>query len=1120
MSNLFQQDQHQRKLALDPRQSFIVQAPAGSGKTELIIQRILTLLVHVKKPEEILAITFTKKSAHEMRARVLKALDQAMHQPEPDKPHEKLTWKLADAVLKRDQELQWNLITNPNQLQIKTIDSFCTFLTGQLPLLSHFGSQPDISTYAYNLYREAVLEVLALIEEDNAWSSTIARLLEHADNDANKLVDLLISMLQKRDQWQKHLFSNLNMSEGEWRQLLSSQIASVINIDLEHVAACYPENLEEELLSLLRFAAESLINVVPDSKIAALRDITQMPAGDAEHLDAWQAIAEFLLNDDNEWRKKVMPKIGFPALKYLEKSEEPFHRAQQQRYKTLVENLKESSKLHTALTAIRILAPAGYNDSQWETLKDLLEVLKITLAHLRLTFQLHGQIDFIENAEAASLALGEDNNPTDLALSLDYQIKHILVDEFQDTSHTQYRLLEKLTYGWQQHDGRTLFVVGDPMQSIYRFRQAEVGIFIRMQEKGIGDLELTPLRLAVNFRSTPEIVEWNNRQFSAIFPPSSDIATGAVEYSDSTANETDHNNDHTHITLKGFLEGTADAQAHDVIHYIHETLAKYPNEKIAILVRSRPHLTAIIPALKAAGLRYNALEIDPLITRQCIQDCLALTRALIHPADRIAWLAVLRAPWCGLTLSDLLLLCSQNKSAMIWEQLQSDAARRCMSIDGQDRINRILPILETAIQNRDRTGIRQWVENTWLALGGPATLSEFEEMADVTEFFELLAELSGNAQRINLEILNERITELRASTHHDDAPIHIMTVHSAKGLEFDTVILPHLEKANAKDDPSLLLWMDQPLQDDQTALLLAPLHAAGSKNDPLYSYIESLQKIKSRFEVDRLFYVAATRAKKRLHLVFNVKDKESAVTKGSFLAKLWPLIEKQISLTADDETNHPASHHHERKPHAINRFTSKWVNPASIDLPSEHSSYQNKNGFQLYDHSPRIIGTVTHRVFQVISQHSIDWWQHQTSDARFAFFKRQLEQAGIAPKKVNDAATDVSNIIERALQDERGRWILAAHAEARSEYQLTIQHTDGCENIIIDRTFIDANGIRWIIDYKTAVNQDDQLDLFLQKQKQQYAPQLEKYQLALKAIDSKPIKSGLYFPAIPAWCEW
>lgn len=120
-----QHDQQQREYALDATQSFIVQAPAGSGKTELLIQRFLTLLTGVKSPEEVLAITFTKKAASEMRARIVKALKHAYSEPEPDSPHAKKTWRLAKTVLDRDQQLNWNLIQNPNQLRIQTIDALC-----------------------------------------------------------------------------------------------------------------------------------------------------------------------------------------------------------------------------------------------------------------------------------------------------------------------------------------------------------------------------------------------------------------------------------------------------------------------------------------------------------------------------------------------------------------------------------------------------------------------------------------------------------------------------------------------------------------------------------------------------------------------------------------------------------------------------------------------------------------------------------------------------------------------------------------------------------------------------------------------------------------------------------
>ncbi|HTM63219.1 MAG TPA: UvrD-helicase domain-containing protein [Gammaproteobacteria bacterium] len=1118
MNELVKLDQENRRLALNPRQSFIVQAPAGSGKTELIIQRILSLLAQVKKPEEILAITFTKKSAHEMRTRVLKALDSASKLPEPEKEHEKLTWQLATAVLERDKELQWHLIENPNQLSIKTIDAFCSYLTGQLPLLSHFGSQPDIATYAYSLYREAVLEVLSHVEESHSWSTAIGRLLTHTDNDTEKLAALLINMLQKRDQWRDILFANHDMTDSKRRELLTEYIASVITLQLEQIDAIFPHELSEELLSLLRFSADYLSRTDKENRIAALIDITEMPGTIASDINIWQGIAEFVLTKEGEWRRQVHKNIGFPPLNTLTKAEEPEHRDLRKRHKELIEAMSVNDELLTSLQSVRKLPPPGYTNTQWDILKDLLEVLKISLAQLRVTFQLHGQIDFIENASAALQALGTESNPTDLALSLDYQIKHILVDEFQDTSSTQYWLLEKLTYGWQPDDGRTLFVVGDPMQSIYRFRQADVSLFIRMQTEGIGGLKLIPLSLAVNFRSTPQIVDWNNQQFSAIFPVHDDISTGAVKYSFSSANQSLSDAPASTITMRGFIDGNEQAQSAAVINFINETLVTYPNEKIAILVRSRPHLAAIIPALKAAGLNYNALEIDPLMTRPSIQDCLVLTRALIHPADRIAWLSLLRAPWCGLTISDLLELCRHDRHAIIYELLHNNSTLQRISPDGQQRINRILPILESAINNRDRSGFREWIENSWQALGGPATLNEYNEIADINEYFDLISELTANGTEINLEILNERICELRASTHHDDALIQIMTVHSAKGLEFDTVILPHLEKSNAKDDPSLLLWMDQPLYNDKIALLLAPIHASGSDKDALYAYIESIQKTKSQYETDRLFYVAATRAKKRLHLVFNIKDKEKATISGSFLDKLWPLIANKTHLIKPDSIASPEAMPNQPE-QVINRLTTEWKNPIQIHLSEEQSSFQSKKGFQLPDHTPRLIGTTAHRIFQLISIQGISWWQNQSANAQFNYLSRHLLQAGIASNRLKSAVSEISAIITRAINDDRFQWIISTHSQARSEYQLTITNEARYENIIIDRTFV-ADNVRWIIDYKTAENQDDDLQIFLEKQKEKHREQMQKYSEAIKNIDTNPVKIGLYFPTIPAWCEW
>src|SRR5881394_566380 len=137
-------DVAERARALDPRASFIVEAPAGSGKTELLIQRVLALLATVERPEEIAAITFTIKAAAEMRRRVFEALHAARHAPRPgDKEHEARTWDLAAEALRRNDRLGWKLEENAGRLRVQTIDALCASLTRQMPMLSRFGGQPE-----------------------------------------------------------------------------------------------------------------------------------------------------------------------------------------------------------------------------------------------------------------------------------------------------------------------------------------------------------------------------------------------------------------------------------------------------------------------------------------------------------------------------------------------------------------------------------------------------------------------------------------------------------------------------------------------------------------------------------------------------------------------------------------------------------------------------------------------------------------------------------------------------------------------------------------------------------------------------------------------------------------
>ncbi len=236
-----------------------------------------------------------------------------------------------------------------------------------------------------------------------------------------------------------------------------------------------------------------------------------MPAR-LEDLDKWREVADLLLTKKDTLRKRVEPG-----------------------YERLWAKLSDDEALVERLAHVRQLPPPRFTEPQWQTVRSIVSVLKLAAAELQLVFREHAQVDFAELSIRASAALGQVDAPEDLALSLGHRMQHLLVDEFQDTSHTQFELIEKLTAGWEPADGRTLFLVGDPMQSIYRFRQADVSLFLRARLEGIGAIQLEPLTLSVNFRSRPELVEWVNRTFQSILPSSDDIESGAVAYSPGVA---------------------------------------------------------------------------------------------------------------------------------------------------------------------------------------------------------------------------------------------------------------------------------------------------------------------------------------------------------------------------------------------------------------------------------------------------------------------------------------------------------------------------------------------------------------------------------------------------------
>jgi ATP-dependent exoDNAse (exonuclease V) beta subunit len=583
-------DAAERHAALDPARSFVVQAPAGAGKTGLLTQRFLRLLATVEEPEEILAITFTRKAATEMRNRILGALQDAEAGRPASGEYARQTAALAAAAVERSRSRDWVLSQDPGRLQIRTIDSLCHGLARRLPLLSRSGGPALAVDDATELYRLAARRTLALADDPD-FATPVTALLGHLDNNPARAGNLLATMLARRDQWLRHLGGSRHQHLS--RSKLETSLQRLVDETLEQVAASLPEAHAGEIVELARFASRHLPGERRHDPLGRWDGLAPWEGG-GDTLTFWRAVAQLLLRKDGSaWviRKQASADLGFPApSKTKDPEEKARFKTAKDRYRDLVTALSRADALTDALCAVPDVPDPEYTEAQWSLLEQLPALLQVAYAQLRVIFAERGVTDHTEVNTAAGMALGSDDSPTDLALALDYHLRHILVDEFQDTSRTQFDLLRRLTAGWQPADGHSFFAVGDPMQSIYRFRQADVSLFIEARDRGLGDLPLDSLVLKTNFRSAAQVISWVNDTFSAVFPARDDCDRGAVSYAAATPFHADA--PHGGVDIHPFFDEDSDAEAR-LVADLTDTAEEEGCETIAVLARSREKLQAL-----------------------------------------------------------------------------------------------------------------------------------------------------------------------------------------------------------------------------------------------------------------------------------------------------------------------------------------------------------------------------------------------------------------------------------------------------------------------------------------------------------------------------------------------
>ncbi len=1134
------------QFASDPQRNITVTASAGSGKTYLLITRLLRLLLSDTPPETILAITFTRKAAAEMQQRITERLREllALTPDALNKALQTIGITPSQCMQLKAKTLYERLLRCEQPLRITTFHAFCQEILRRFPLEADVPPGFEILDSS-GLLEKRALDALfseATQQPDGSTAQGLAILMNHCGGVSNTETSLK-QFLQHRSDWWA-------FTDKQAQPIVHAQevLLSQLGISIDEEAS--PDSAfltASRLAQCAQFA--TLLNkhkTKNNAFHAAL--LTQTVADDATSMkQRITIIRSVFLTTTGEPRKR---KESAAQKRSMGPEEGLFLETHHTICNALLERqdqLNRHQLYHGSAAWYQVGTRLLHH---YQTMKEALRLL-----------------DFADLEWRAYQLLNHHNNAHWIQYKLDQRINHLLVDEFQDTNPTQWQLLLPLLQelaSTENSRNRSVFLVGDSKQSIYRFRRADPRLFDTAQQWLGEHLNAATSPLDISWRSAPAIIDFVNLTFDNTplgkrltafqthdthqkqlwgkveLLPLIDIDSNGETQPSSTFRNPLH---HPRIA-----SGNTWQQHYDEGKLIAErintmmndgTAIKKDNElqpikrnDVIILLRSRTHLSAYEMALREYNIAYTSNTKSTILDTLEAQDMVALLNTLISPHNNLALAQVLRSP---------LFNCSDESLV----QLASITAQQAQHKVSQSWFTSLLEQQHTDHNNAPLTRARQLILQ-WQAYAGelpvhdlldriyhegdiqsryhaafPAHLHTRVE-GNLTRFIELALEIDSGRYPSLPHFIN-RLKRLKehapdsidepAANHHDGA-VRIMTIHAAKGLEAPVVFIADAARTtNSKRAHQAVVHWPSEAPQPSHFFLCGAKHATDRSTATLLA-ADDQEEVR---EDANLLYVALTRA--RQHLIISgcipakgkekswygtiaqqLMEKEAIINNLGFEMSNGTPLEIEPLLLQQTEAARLSRAHSSEIPIQIPAPDNDVLSPSNLsDRNSQRNIPAATAALDEDEHSIR--GEIIHRMLELVTNSS-------TAQNRPLITQVITEEYGqqTTPALLNTWLDEVYTLIETpSLQ------LLFDPAQYHSAHnEMTINFTKEKSSItgIIDRLVVTNDSVI-IIDYKTHRHANHQNAASIAEN---YRDQLDMYQCGIEKIwPNMPVKKLLLF---------